>query len=137
MDVTSNVKTLDKADFEDVYSVAFQAGMLAADDCTPTPMHVVERENPLDDSSAIKHAYAPVMSGVCGFAWVNVKPGTSAFARWLKKEGHGRTDSYYGGVTVWIGEHGQSYERKQAHASEMAQVLRTHGVNAQSMSRLD
>ncbi len=143
MEITSmsvenkGIKMMGKEDFYEVTMVAMNAGRLAGEDAIPTPMVVEQRANPLDDSSPVVKRYAPVMDGMCGFAWVNIKPGTSAYARWLKKEGIARKDSYYGGVTIWIGEHGQSYERKSAHAAELARVLRTHGVNAINMSRLD
>lgn len=74
---------------------------------------------------------------ICGFAWVLVKPGNSRFANWLKKNDHGRTDSYYGGVNIWIGDYNQSYDMKVAHASAMAGVFNKYGINAYMGSRLD
>lgn len=79
----------------------------------------------------------PISDGVCGFAWVNIKPGTSRFARWLVRNGYARKDSYYGGITIWIHEHRQSMTRKAAHASTFARWLRDNGINAVSMSRMD
>lgn len=109
--------------FRELYDWAEAHGRDAAMTATPTPMIVVERANVLDDTSPIVKQYAPVMDGVCGFAWVNVKPGNSSFANWLKRNGLARRDSYYGGVTIWVGDYGQSYERKMAHASAMAREL--------------
>lgn len=60
----------------------------------------------------------------CGFAWVQVKPGNSKFANWLKRNGLARSASYEGGVKIWIGDYGQSHQRKYTHARAMAQVLR-------------
>jgi hypothetical protein len=68
---------------------------------------------------------------------VNVKPGTSAFAKWLKEKGYARTDDYYGGVTIWISAYNQSFVRKEAHACAMAESLREAGFNAYANSRLD
>ena len=128
---------LTSTQFRKLFDEANAAGVAAAERARPTPMVVVEHANPFDDASPIVRQYAPVMDGVCGFAWVNVKPGTSKFARWLKDNGIARTDSYYGGVTIWISDYGQSYERKIAHASAMARVLSEQGIKAYSSGRLD
>jgi hypothetical protein len=79
----------------------------------------------------------PISDGACGFGWVNVSPGNSRFAKWLVRNEYARKDSYYGGVTVWIGEHRQSLTRKAAHASAMAAHLRTFGIEARGASRID
>ena len=81
--------------------------------------------------------YAPVMDGMCGFAWVNVKPGNSRFAKWLRDNGLARKDGYYGGVTVWVSQFGQSSTRKIAYAGAFAAVLREAGYNACARGRLD
>ena len=56
---------------------------------------------------------------------------------WLKKSGIGRLDSYYGGWTIWVGDFGQSYERKMAYAGAFAEVLQKHGIKAYANGRLD
>lgn len=123
--------------FQDIWEAAVAAGRAAGQASNPTPIHVVERQDPFDSTSPIKRDYGIYSEGACGFAWINVKPGTSAFARWLKKEGYARRDSYYGGVTIWISEYNQSMERKEAHAKAMAKVFEEHGIKAYAMSRLD
>lgn len=128
---------LSKYDMALIMQRAEAEGRNKAYDCTPTPMIVQGRANMLDDNSPVVKEYAPVMGGVCGFAWVNVKPGTSRFARWLKDSGYGRSDSYQGGVSMFIHEYGQSYELKQAHASGVASYLQEQGINAHSYGRLD
>lgn len=126
-----------KAEMKALYKRADAAGKAAAEKRVPIPMVVVQRANPLDDNSPIVKRYAPVMGGVCGFAWVNIKPGYSAFANWLKKNKLA-DKSYYGGVDVWVGGYGQSMEKKEAYANAFAAVLRAEaGINAMSMSRLD
>jgi len=85
--------------------------------------------------------------GCCGFAWVNMKPATSSFARWLatkRKENpgdrtYGRVDDYYGGVTWWDPGQwgGQSINIKEEGAMAFASVLRKHGFDARVMTRLD
>ena len=99
-------------------------------------MHVVQHANPLDDSSPIVKRYAPVMDGVCGFAWVVVRPAGSSFGRWLRKE-RGHSLAYGGGVSIWVGSFGQSYERKYAYARAFAGVLEEAGIEAYAQSRLD
>lgn len=129
---------LSEAEARALFARAQEAGRIAAEATTPQPMYVVEREHPLDDNSPIIKAYAPVMSGVCGFAWTIIKPGNGSFARHLKKLGLARSSDYYGGVMVsLVGEYGQSYEKKMAHASAFASVLQEAGIRAYSMGRLD
>lgn len=121
---------------EALFQEASLAGLLAGSAHKPTPMVVQQRESAYDDASPVVQSWH-VPEGPCGFAWVSVSPGTSSFARWLKKQGHARTDSYYGGVRISISEYGQSYERKVAHAEAMALVFKKHGVSAYAMSNLD
>lgn len=119
-----------------IWKEAVKTGEKALSTCNPAPMIVQQHENQLDDSSPVeKQWYAD--GGVCGFAWVIVKPGNSAFANWLKKNGYAKPDSYYGGVCVWISHGGQSIERKVAYAREMARVLNEHGIRATVGSRID
>jgi len=129
-------KTQEK-EYEALFNKAHLAGLHAGDSVAVAPMYVVEHTNPLDDNSPIKKVYPPVMDGVCGFAWVNVRPGTSTFARWLRKTNKGRTDSYAGGVTIWVGHYNQSMTRKEAYARAFAEVLRSAGITAYSNSRMD
>ena len=73
----------------------------------------------------------------CGFAWVNVTPGTSSFARWLTKNGHGRRDSYYGGITIWCPLMTQKMVVKEAWARAVSNSLQAQGITAGMMSRID
>lgn len=128
---------LSEAEARELFARAQQAGRNAADATVPQPMYVVQRENPFDDSSPIIKRYAPVMSGVCGFAWIIIKPGNGSFARHLKKLGLARSSEYYGGVMVSISDYGQSYEKKMAHANAFAGALQEAGIRAYAMGRLD
>lgn len=115
-------------DFDDLFRQAELAGIAAGNAASPTPMIVVGYEND------------PVVDGVCGFAWVNfkMKPGLARkFGRFLQENKLGRKDSYAGGVTIWISDHGQSMTRKEAHAAAMAKVLQEAGIDAYSASRMD
>jgi len=118
-----------KVDFETLWEEAKADGYVAGTDARPNPMIVQGYEN------------EPVMDGACGFAWVNfsMKKGMGRkFGKWLIDNDHARKDDYYGGCTIWIGEHGQSMARKEAHAHAMAQTLQRAGIeDAHGMSRMD
>lgn len=121
---------------KDLWDRAWNAGVMAAEACNPTPMVVSEHANPIDDRSPVVRSYT-VPQGACGFAWIIIRPGNSKFANWIKKNNLGRTDSYYGGVNIWIGDYGQSFEKKEAHARAMAKVIANSGIKALPYSRLD
>lgn len=121
--------------WETIYHAAQAKGCLAAAKTGPAPMLVQQHENMMDDSSPVAKQWL-VPGGVCGFAWVVVRPGTSSFARWLVKHDHARPHDY-GGVSIWIGGYGQSMEKKEAHASAMAAYLCRVGIKAHAQSRMD
>ena len=121
---------------EAIHNEAHAAGHEAATRARPTPMQVVQRANPMDDTSPVVKAYEPVADGVCGFAWVVIRPGNSSYARHMKKH-HGARAHYYGGMEVYISAYQQSYERKMAYATAYADVLRAHGIEASPGGRLD
>lgn len=123
-------------EFTDLFVKACGAGLAAGDRCTPVPMIVSEHVNPLNDNSPVKKSWH-VPSGVCGFAWVSIRPGNSPFANWLKSLNLAKKDSYEGGVKIWIHNYGQSLERKEAYAHAFAEVLRDGGIKAYSGSRMD
>jgi hypothetical protein len=128
-------KPSENVDFQAVYNEARQAGMEAGNSKVPVPMIVCEHSNPLDDNSPISREYAPVMGGVCGFAWVKF-PGNTAWGKWTKKQGYAHS-SYPTGLQIWVSEFGQSMEKKEAYAYAFAEVLRKHGIKAYAGSRMD
>jgi hypothetical protein len=136
MGATGEAKATPSVDYAAIYSEAHAAGQAAAEAHMPTPMIVQEHANPLDDSSPIIREYAPVLAGVCGFAWVNVSPGTQGFAKYLKAN-HGARRGYYGGIELWVRDYGQSMEKKEAYASAFAHTLNAHGIKAHAGSRMD
>lgn len=115
---------------------AIKAGEDAMAKCLPTPMIVQQHSNPFDDNSKVDKEWF-VEGGVCGFAWVVVKPGTCSFARWLRKQGYTGKDYYSGGVTIHANGGGQSMDRKVAWASAVAGVLQDNGIDASVRSRMD
>lgn len=121
--------------FESLFKAAKAAGVNAGLAAVPAPMVVSEHANPLNDNSAINRMWV-VADGPCGFAWINVRPGNSAFAKWVVKVGFGRK-AYEGGVNIYIHDHNQSIVRKEAHAYAMADVLKDAGIKAYANSRMD
>ena len=129
MTAPTKAPRLTTADCKALYAKADAAGKAAANACIPEPMFVQRSDG---------YIYPAIASGVCGFAWINIRPGTSTFARFIKTSVQGgRSDSYYGGVSLWVSGYGQSYERKSAYARAFAAVLTEAGITAYAMSRLD
>lgn len=121
---------MNRSEMRALYEKAKAAGMAAGVAAVPVAMAV---------SGGVPGGEAKLWvepEGACGFAWVNVKPGGSSFARWLK-ENDIASKSYYGGVDIWIGDFNQSVARKEACANAMARVLSEAGIKAYAMSRLD
>jgi len=130
-----------------IFNEAKAAGMKALEAAIPTPMVVVQRENPMDDNSPVVKRYDAILDGMCGFAWVKwfAKGTGGAFIRALKKAGlagdpNSRCEvrpAYPNGYQFWVHEGNQSFERKRAYAMAFAAVLRKHGIEAFPDSRLD
>lgn len=129
-------KPKEAEEFRAIFTKAYEAGMAAGKGANPTPMHVVERVNPLDDTSPVKRDYGVVSDGVCGFASIEIKGAASRFAKWLMANTSVRKNSGPG-VRYWVGEFNQSYERKCAFAVAFARVLNENGYDAYVSSRLD
>jgi hypothetical protein len=121
-------------DFSVLWNQAVEAGNAAAAALVPVPMTVVNADlsgRPLPGAQRYF-----VADGVCGFAWITVRPGNSPFANWAKKAGVMRP-AYGGGVQHWVSAFDQSMQRKEAFAEAAANVLRTAGVKAYAGSRMD
>lgn len=116
-------------EFLNVSQRAHSAGMAALAAVVPEPMIV----NQVEGGAAVKSWY--VSEGACGFAWIKF-PGNCAFGRHAKKVGLARP-AYPSGLSIWVGEGGQSVDRKYAYAAAYAEVLRSAGVKAFAGSRLD
>lgn len=123
-------------DYSAIWDEAYQAGIKAGQDCKPIGMRVMEHANPLDDNSPVVQSW-DIPDGVCGFAWIVVRPGNCGFAKWAKKNKDARPE-YGGGTCVyWVGEFNQSMQRKEAFANAFAEVLNKYGINASPRSRMD
>ena len=111
-------------------------GTLAVQGLQVVPMVVQEHASMIDDNSPVVKSYF-VSDGCCGFGWINVKPGNSAFAKWLKEKELARPDSYDGGVKIWVHQFNQSMQKKETYAYAFADSLKSHGVRAFAGSRMD
>lgn len=133
---------LSKAEMKALLARAGEAGETAFRAAIPEPMIVYTPADPVgsllggdDGGPDPNEPVYQVNEGVCGTAWVNIKPGGSRFARWLIKEGYARPDSYRGGASLSLyrvcGDRGsQSLTRWSAAAREIARVLREAGIDA-------
>lgn len=72
----------------------------------------------------------------CGFASVIIKPATSPFAKWCRKN-KGTSKYYYGGEEIWVDGATQSMDQKAAYASAFAGVLQKHGIDARVKTAVD
>ena len=105
----------------------------------PAPMAVYETVG-LSDTPKPGGRSWYVSEGVCGFAWVVVKPATSSFAKWLARKEIGYK-AYDGGWVLpmhhFIAGMSQSLERAEAASYAVAQELRKHNINCFATSRMD
>lgn len=133
-------RVMDDAYFRIIFDEAQLAGEAAGAACKPNPMVVYSSDlnnNRLGPDEVVD-------DGVCGFAWVHVTDGRSAFVKWLKKNGLSRSD-VYGGYNISVNNnnfrppygYNQSMARKEAHAEAMAAVLKNYGVKCRATSRID
>lgn len=128
------------ARYEQLLHEAHVAGLAAGEAAVPVPMIVGDAKNLFSNEFATGAKLHYEANGVCGFAWIHLGRGNSSFARWAVKNGHG-SKSYYGGVDIRVRAHGQSYERKVAHADAFVAVLKADPLLADERiyveSRLD
>ena len=122
---------------EQLHQMAHEKALQAGINSEPIPMIVGDAKgllsNEIDYTKKVYH----VSEGVCGFAWVNIKPANSKFAKYLREIGVARKDSYRGGISMSVFEFGQSLTRKEAYADAYASTLREYGIKAYAESRMD
>lgn len=115
--------TLTYGTMAEIYNEAHRAGLQAGNAKVPVPMLVGQETSLFSGKLDTTKPVEVVAGGLCGFSSVQLKPGNSRFANFLKKKGLARKDSYHGGVRIWVGEFGQSYEKKVAYAHAFRNVL--------------
>ncbi len=129
--------TIKKASVDEIYREAYEAGLKAGKEVQVTPMIVGTETSPFSNIiDETKQTYF-VEGGVCGFAWVKIRPARGKFVQWLKEQNIGSKDNYEGGYTIWCHEFGQSLTRKEAFVGAFAKVLREYGIDAYGQSRID
>ena len=113
--------------FATLFSQAHEAGLAAVESLAVRPMVVADGDR----------TYY-VADGVCGFAWITIKPGNSALARAAVRMA-GASKRYGGGVQIWVSAFNQSHQRKEAYARAYAATLRAVTGNDRiwAESRLD
>lgn len=127
-------KALTKNQCHNIYVEAYEAGLNAGKDADTPKFIVGDAIGLSDEIDFSKQTY--ILDGLCGFAWVTIKPARGAFVNYLKNRKVG-SNGYYGGYEIWVREFGQSVDRKAAFAGAFAEVLNKYGISAYAGSRLD
>lgn len=118
-----------------IYREAHEAGLAAGKAVGVQPI-IVGEETSLFSNQIDYTKPTYVMDGLCGFAWVVIRPARGLFVKHLKESGLGHAN-YGGGWAVWVSDFNQSMHRKEAYAVAFASVLNSYGINAYVESRLD
>lgn len=127
--------------FQELWDTAEKAGKEAARVHEVVPMVVVEAD--LFDRPLPGAKPEFVADGVCGLAWVEVRPASSVgrrdceLVKWLRRNKIGSYDEYRKCWSVAIHDYNQCMQRKEAHAEAMAKVLRDRGFNARARAWMD
>lgn len=130
-------------ELQTVCDIADKAGLEAVRALNVEPMIVYQStslfSNDVDRSKPIEY----VEDGICGFAWVSVKPANKGNTRLgkaeradLEKMGFFKND-YEKNYQLWISQFNQSLQKKEAYARAFAKVLRQYGFDARVGSRMD
>ena len=128
---------MSKLSCEDIFAAADEAGRLAVSRTKVVPMVVGHAKSIFSNEIDYSRPVEVVEDGVCGFAWVNIKPANSKFAKFLVERKLARKDSYYGGICMSVSDYNQSMTKKEAYAYAFARVLSDNGIRASATSRMD
>lgn len=125
----------------DIFVEAFEAGRQAAESAIPTAMVVGTAKSILSDQIDQTKQTWVVSEGMCGFAYVTIRPARGPMVTLLKARGIGWR-GHYGGWQCSATDFGsprssQSYERAMAAADAAAGVLTKYGITAYADGRLD
>lgn len=77
------------------------------------------------------------------WAWANVKPANSSFARWLVKNGYAQAsgsekyDYTPGGVNIPVNDPGRSFDKNEIASRAIAKYLRDAGIKARAANAVD
>lgn len=115
---------------DEVFSEAQTAALSHFHQCTPVPV-IFGQAKDLFSSEIIPGTEEYVSDGVCGFAWVNIKPARGPLVKYLKSKGIGRPGTY-GGYSLssynCIPGSGssQSMQRKEAGCRAFVEVVKKY-----------
>ena len=113
-----------------LWARAERRGRDAGQAIAPSVMRIVQA-NPITGKPLPGAKVYVETEGPCGFAYVTIKPARGPLVSYMKKVSRGHR-AYYGGWEVSVHAHGQSMERKAAHAKAMADYLTAEGVKGVS-----
>lgn len=119
--------------FQRLHEQADRAGQIAAIDAVQRPVMVVQHAAADDPASPVVSAYGPYFDLPMGNAWVLVRSGTSAFARWARRHLQAEPGRLYGarrGVVIRVEGFGPSLVRRFAYATAYAAALRGSEIDA-------
>ena len=120
-----------------LFESADYAGRVAASAARPTPMIVGTPTTLFGNTVDWKQPVSYVAGGVCGFAWVSIRPARGRFVAYLKSRKIGGVDHYAGGYSVSSRLMVQSMALNEAYAEAFAGVLRAANIEASAHSRID
>lgn len=128
---------------ETAWNEATLAAEKAFDSCVPTPM-VIGRSSGLFANDIIPGTEEVIEDGVCGFAWIRIKPARGPLVKWLKSQDKGSL-GVYGGWRVSPYDfnprlgYSQSMQRKEAAMKAACEVLKVYYPNSKIWveSRMD
>lgn len=130
-------------DFETRWTEACKKAEEAFIACKPIPMIVGQAES-IFSNRIVPGTEEIVNDGVCGFAWVNIKPARGDFVKQLKMRNIGNK-GVYGGYTISFYEicskhrGSQSMQRKEAACRAFVENIKFYYPNLKIWveSRLD
>lgn len=113
----------------EIFSEACTAAVKAFHDAKPTPV-IFGQAKGLFGNEMVPGTEELVEDGVCGFAWINIKPARGEFVKFLKSKNIGRK-GVYGGYTISAYDIGipgssQSMERKEAGCKAFVAVIKKY-----------
>jgi hypothetical protein len=129
-------------DYVKIYNEAKEYAFKTIENFKPTPMVVQQRYSPLDDNSPVKQSWY-IESGVCGFAFANIKSTTKEnrqFIKQLKDNGILENEFIKGGrpgYTIYSKARTQSYETNIKWINAFESYLEKFNIKIQTESRLD
>lgn len=116
----------------DIFSEASTAATAAFHAAKPNPV-IFGQAKSLFSNEMVPGTEEYVADGVCGFAWVRIKPARGEFVKFLKSRNIG-DKGVYGGYTISAYEIGipgfsQSMERKEAGCKAFVDVIKKYFPN--------